>query len=177
MPTRDELKILQALPLDLKIMRTQQRIREWVTHYSVDGVCVSFSGGKDSTVLLHIERQLYPDIKAVFSDTGLEYPSIREFVKTIPNVDWVKPKMNFRDIVTGYGYPLFSKEIAETIRFARKMIGSTAPLKQAKLRGTRLNIAPPEEKLCTSEKNSCVSQSNCRRKKISGVFRRATGRE
>ena len=50
MPTRDDLKMLQALPLDLKIRKTQQRIREWVSYYGVDGVYVSFSGGKDSTV-------------------------------------------------------------------------------------------------------------------------------
>ena len=122
MPTREELKLLQALPLELKIKRTQQRIREWVNHYGEDGVCVSFSSGKDSTVLLHVVRSLYPNTRAVFSDTGLEYPSIRDFVKTIPNVDWVKPKLTFREIVFQYGYPLFGKEIAETIRYARKIV-------------------------------------------------------
>lgn len=45
MPTKDELRQLQALPLDLKIARTQQRIREWVRHYGIDGVYISFSGG------------------------------------------------------------------------------------------------------------------------------------
>ncbi len=74
MPTRNELKILQALPLEMKVLKTKQRIREWVQHYGTDGVYVSFSGGKDSTVLLHIVRELYPDIEAVFVDTGLEYP-------------------------------------------------------------------------------------------------------
>ena len=33
MPTRNELTQLQSLPLELKIMRTQQRIREWVQYY------------------------------------------------------------------------------------------------------------------------------------------------
>jgi hypothetical protein len=32
-------------------------------------VFVSFSGGKDSTVLLHIARSVYPDIKGVYSNT------------------------------------------------------------------------------------------------------------
>lgn len=45
MPTRNELTQLQSLPLELKVMRTQQRIREWVQYYGVDGVYVSFSGG------------------------------------------------------------------------------------------------------------------------------------
>ena len=85
--TIQELKIRQALPLEAKIRMTEIRIREWVNEYGIDGVYVSFSGGKDSTVLLHIARQIYPDIKAVFVDTGLEYPEIRQFVKTFDNVD------------------------------------------------------------------------------------------
>lgn len=50
MPTLDELKLLQALPLELKIAKTKARIKDWVDFYGVDGVYVSFSGGKDSTV-------------------------------------------------------------------------------------------------------------------------------
>ena len=55
------------------------------------GLC-EFSGGKDSTVLLDLVRKLYPGIVAVFVDTGLEYPEIREFVKRFENVEWLKPK-------------------------------------------------------------------------------------
>lgn len=123
MRTKEDLKMLQALPLEIKILKTQQRIREWVQFYGEDGVCVSFSGGKDSTVLLHLVRSLYPNVRAVFSDTGLEFPEIRNFVKTFDNVDWVRPKMTFGEIVTKYGYPLFSKEISNTIWYARKING------------------------------------------------------
>ena len=140
MPTRDTLKYLQSLPLDLKVMMTKQRIREWVAHYGENGVCVSFSGGKDSTVLLHLVRELYPNVKAVFSDTGLEYPEIREFVKTIDNVDWVKPELTFREIVVKHGYPVFSKEISETIWYARKIArggGYTQKQKRQELRNQR----------------------------------------
>lgn len=120
MPTRQELQLLQALPLELKIMKTKQRIREWVQRFGVDGVYVSFSGGKDSTVLLHIVRELYPDIEAVFVDTGLEYPEIRQFVKGFENVTWLRPKMNFVEVIKKYGYPIISKEVAECIQGARK---------------------------------------------------------
>ena len=123
MPTKEELKILQALPLDIKVAKTLQRIREWVQHYGENGVYVSFSGGKDSTVLLHLVRSIYPNVKAVFSDTGLEFPEIRNFVKTFDNVDWVKPKITFGEIVTKFGYPLFSKEVSNTIWYARKIRG------------------------------------------------------
>ena len=135
MPTREELKSLQALPLEHKIIITQMRIREFIAHYGEDNVCVSFSGGKDSTVLLHIIREMYPTIKAVFFDTGLEYPEIRNFVKTFDNVDFVRPKMTFAEIVTKYGYPLFSKEVANIINCARINTGKTHTQRRKQLTG------------------------------------------
>ena len=122
--TIDHLQELQALPLKLKVRLTQQRIREWVSEFGTDGVYVSFSGGKDSTVLLHIVRELYPDIPAVFCDTGLEYPEIRQFVKTFDNVVWLKPKKNFFQVCEEYGFPLISKEVSECVYGARKYLTS-----------------------------------------------------
>lgn len=110
-----QLEDLQKLPLHYKVMISQQRITEWYEHWE-GKVYVSFSGGKDSTVLLHIARGLYPDIPAVFCDTGLEYPEIREFVKTISNVTWIKPSMNFKKVIEKYGYPVISKEQSRYIQ-------------------------------------------------------------
>ena len=120
--TIDELHMLQGLPLSVKVEKTKQRIREWVEYYGEDGVYVSFSGGKDSTVLLHIVRELYPNVPAVFCDTGLEYPEIREFVKGFENVVWLKPKMTFRNVIEKYGYPMISKEVAECVSGARRYL-------------------------------------------------------
>ena len=117
--TPEDLKEMQAWPLERKIQVTQTRLIEWYQHY--DGkVYVSFSGGKDSTVLLDMARRIYPDIEAVFIDTGLEYPEIREFVKTFDNVTWLKPKMNFRQVIEKYGYPLVSKRIAGYVSSAKR---------------------------------------------------------
>ena len=139
--TLDHLQVLQALPLKLKVRLTQQRIREWVSAFGTDGVYVSFSGGKDSTVLLHIVRGLYPDIPAVFCDTGLEYPEIRQFVKTFDNVVWLKPKKNFFQVCEKYGFPLISKEVCECVYGARKYL--TSVLEQESLdRQTDRQTAP-----------------------------------
>lgn len=120
--TLDDLRQRQALPLDIKVRMTQQRIREWVSEFGVEGVYVSFSGGKDSTVLLHLIRELYPDVPAMFIDTGLEYPEIRDFVKTFDNVEWVRPDMNFKQVINTYGYPFISKEVSNCVAGARKYL-------------------------------------------------------
>lgn len=91
-----DLYQMQSLPLSIKIRMTQYRIRKWVDYYGTDGVYIAFSGGKDSSVLLHIAREMYPEISAVYVDTGLEYPEVREFVKRQENVEIIRPKMNFR---------------------------------------------------------------------------------
>ena len=109
-----QLQQRQSLPLQAKIVLSQDRIRKWYSHWNGD-VYVSFSGGKDSTVLLDLVRSIYPDVPAVFVDTGLEYPEIREFVKTIDNVIWLKPKMRFDKVIEKYGYPVVSKENAQKI--------------------------------------------------------------
>lgn len=108
----NELIFLQNLPLDLKIAKSKLRIEEWVRHYGINGVYISFSGGKDSTVLLHLVRQLYPDIPAVFVDTGLEYPEIKQFVKEQENITILRPEMSFKQVIETYGYPMISKEQA-----------------------------------------------------------------
>lgn len=128
----NELRILQNYPLEMKIGRTKQRIREWVDYYGENGTYISFSGGKDSTVLLDIVRSIYPDIEAVFINTGLEYPEIYKFVKTFKNVTILKPEMNFKQVINTYGYPVISKENSQYIYEIRH---STKKMRQRRLYG------------------------------------------
>lgn len=147
-----ELQELQALPLKYKIMLTEERIREYVEEFGEGGVYVSFSGGKDSTVLLHIVRGLYPNIPAVFVDTGLEYPEIREFVKTFENVSWLKPKKNFRTIINDYGYPFISKDVANKVYGARRYVKGLTDIEPSRYKRVMGTATQP---------NGSKSKSNC----------------
>lgn len=114
--TRDDLSQMQSLPLETKVKMSKYRIREWYEHWNGE-VYISFSGGKDSTVLLDLVRNVcgYKNVPCVYVDTGLEYPEIREFVKGVENVIWLKPKMNFKKVIEKYGYPFISKEVSQTL--------------------------------------------------------------
>jgi 3'-phosphoadenosine 5'-phosphosulfate sulfotransferase (PAPS reductase)/FAD synthetase len=144
--SREQLLQRQRLSLNLKETFTALRIREWYEFW--DGkVYVSFSGGKDSTVLLHQVRKLYPEVPAVFVDTGLEYPEIRSFVKVIDNVTWVRPKIPFTQVIEKYGYPVVSKM---TSRFIRDLQNRTEKNKNVcNLRLTGFNM---EGVYCPSQK-------------------------
>lgn len=119
--TKDDLHMMQQLPLDIKVRMSKSRIADAVYKFGSDGLYISFSGGKDSTVLLDIVREDWPDIPAVFSNTGLEYPEIQKFVRTKENVTIVTPKMQFPEVISTYGYPMISKEVAEAIYYARRI--------------------------------------------------------
>lgn len=114
--TREYLKELQALPLKRKIQISQARIIEFYNRTN-GKMYVSFSGGKDSTVLLHIVRSIFPETKAVFSNTGLEHPEIVEFVKSVDNVDIIRPEKTFRQVIDECGFLFPSKEISEYIMY------------------------------------------------------------
>lgn len=175
---KTDLKQMQSLPLEEKIIMTKERIKVWYESWKkfeihdkdtgeirfvtadmrlgkdepklkdteyidkvFDGqVYVSFSGGKDSTVLLHMVRDMYPDVEAVFVNTGLEYPEIQQFVKSFSNVTILRPKMRFDEVIKKYGYPMISKEVSNTIYGAKNNIKE----KQYSLRLAKLGILDTE---------------------------------
>lgn len=130
--TREQLRRLQTLPLIQKEGLSKRRVKQFFTEMN-GKIYVAFSGGKDSLVLLHLVRSIFPDktIVAVFCNTGLEYPEIIDFVKTVDNVTWVKPKMSFVRVLEKYGYPLISKDVSQKIDEIRNT-------KSEKLRNTRI---------------------------------------
>ena len=126
--SKDDLRQMQSLPLEAKILMTQRRIRDWVDYWNGD-VYVSFSGGKDSTVLKHIVDGMYDDIPSVFVNTGLEYPEIQQFVRDIkagkfscfnPDVEIIRPEMRFDEVIKKYGFPVITKRVSAYAETARR---------------------------------------------------------
>lgn len=134
----ERAKSLLALPLEDKIVTSWEKIDQWYTAWG--GQCyVSFSGGKDSTVLAYLAARYLAsfrtppwELNLVFVNTGLEYPEIQRFVneyadwlrKEFPhitvNLVRLRPKMNITQVVTKYGYSIIGKDVAHRIETARR---------------------------------------------------------
>lgn len=122
--TITDLYQMQALPLSAKVRMTERRIDDWASEFGEDGVYLSFSGGKDSTVLVDIVRNVcgYRNISLVFVDVPTQYPELKQFAQTFDNLEILKPKISFAEVCSKYGFPLFSKEISECVADSRKYI-------------------------------------------------------
>jgi len=82
---RPEVRRLLDLPLDEKIKKSQEIIREALKEYPKVGL--GFSGGTDSLVLLHLILPLKSDIPTIFVNTQDEFPENFEFIEKIKK-DW-----------------------------------------------------------------------------------------
>lgn len=112
-----------SLPMEAKVRLARRRIKEWIDHHDGE-VYGSFSGGKDSLVLMFLIWSVDPTIPGVFSNTGLEYPEVVALVKRMKAagypIEIIRPKKTFRQVVLEEGFPLVSKTVAEKIQRVRR---------------------------------------------------------
>ena len=80
-----EIRALLDLPLEQKIEKSKEIIKEAIERYSKIGM--GFSGGTDSLVLLHLILPLKKEISCIFVDTQHEFPETYPFVNKII-VEW-----------------------------------------------------------------------------------------
>lgn len=91
-------------------------IKTTIAKYGEENFYISFSGGKDSTVLHYLVDMAIPgnNIPRVFINTGIEYFDIVKFVKELANKDdrfiILQPAQSIKKICETYGYPFKSKE-------------------------------------------------------------------
>lgn len=91
-------------------------IKDTIKKYGEDKFYLSFSGGKDSTVLHHLLDMAIPNnkIPRVFINTGIEYLKIVEFVKEMAKNDSrfviLAPSVKPKEMLEKYGYPFKSKQ-------------------------------------------------------------------
>ena len=94
-------------------------IRDTIHKYGEDNFYISFSGGKDSTVVHHLVDMALPDnkIPRVFSNTGIEYNAIVEFVREREREDnrflMIQPSKSIKKTLEEKGYPFKSKQFSD----------------------------------------------------------------
>lgn len=91
-------------------------IKDTINKYREENFYLSFSGGKDSTILHYLIDMALPNnrIPRVFINTGIEYNDIVKFVKDLAEKDnrfvILKPTKPIKQVLEKYGYPFKSKE-------------------------------------------------------------------
>lgn len=84
---------------------------------------ISFSGGKDSTVLSHLIDEALPNnkIPRVYLNTGIEYKSVVSFVERERERDCriqiIFSKQNIKTMLEVVGYPFKSKEHSQKVSY------------------------------------------------------------
>jgi len=83
----------QRLFLDIDCLEAaRQRIRH--VYDTFDTVCVQFSGGKDSTAVLYLAKEIHEErglgpVKVIFRDEEMVSPMVLAHVEKVRNYDWV----------------------------------------------------------------------------------------
>lgn len=139
---------------------------------------VSFSGGKDSSVLLDLCRVLSPNIKAVFFNTGMEYPDIVKHVRCMKqqgdNVEIVLPSMKPSEVWSEYGFPLISKEQAHKLYYMKNDPSSKTA--KAGFSDNRLHNVAKRWRFLADEKFSCNNKCcDILKKRPSHEYQKRTG--
>lgn len=119
---KSELKMLQALPYEIKVAKSKLRIREAIEYFGANSLYVPVSGGIDSTVVSHLVHQVQKEmnieknfIPRVNSNTGNEYPSVLKLARELSDIE-VKPYKSFYDVLREEGYPVASKKTSRMLR-------------------------------------------------------------
>lgn len=103
-----------------------EKIRSVIGKYGEENFYISFSGGKDSTVLHYLMDMALPDnkIPRVYVDTGIELLSLQHYVYLMAAKDdrihIVKTHKNIKQVLNDNGYPFKSKIHSKMVSIYQK---------------------------------------------------------
>lgn len=115
---KKRLPALLAETHEQKVKRSKATVNEFIGVLGLDSVYVSTSGGKDSACVSKLCKRLYPGIKHVMFDTGLEYRQTVELAKE-QGAEIIKPVKGWKAFCEEKGYPVGSKQVSKRIHDAR----------------------------------------------------------
>lgn len=98
-----------------------QMIRLIIEKYGEENFYISFSGGKDSTIVHHLVDMALPNnkIPRVFINTGIEYldmvKHVKELAKNDKRIVIYNSGVHITKMLKKYGYPFKSKEHAHKV--------------------------------------------------------------
>lgn len=123
---------MEILDNELILFDRLEIIRQTIKKYGEENFYISFSGGKDSTIVHHLIDEAIPGnkIPRVFINTGIEYLDMVKYVKDLAKKDEriivYNSGVNIPQMLKKYGYPFKSKEHAEKVSiFQNSGIGKT----------------------------------------------------
>ena len=120
MYTYKEIGNMLRQPLEEKIRISLEIIKKFYDELN-GNVDVSFSGGKDSTVLLSLVRTLYPKTVGIFANTRIEFPETLHFVANTPNIISLRAETRPWYVYRHIGYPIWSKKVSKRMEVIQKL--------------------------------------------------------
>lgn len=124
------------------------KIQSTIRQYGEDNFYISFSGGKDSTVLSRLIDAALPDnrIPRVYADTGIEYRAIREFVlrerERDDRVHIIRPSTPIKKLLEEKGYPFKSKRHAKSLDLYQRLGNTESVLRYLRKHPTKTDWSP-----------------------------------
>lgn len=115
---KKQLPLLLQESHDKKINRSNAIVKEFVDILGLDNVFVSTSGGKDSACLSKLCKKLYPQIKHILFNTGLEYQATIELARK-QGAEIIPPSKSWFQFCEKEGYPVGSKQVSKRIHDVR----------------------------------------------------------
>lgn len=152
---------------ELELFDRINAIKDTISKYGEENFCLSFSGGKDSTILHYLLDIALPNnkIPRVFINTGIEYIYIFQFVQELAKDDdrfvIIKPTKSVKQICEQYGYPFKSKEHSTKLDLFQKGSRSKSVLNYMNDRESKHFGCPKELLLQFSEDYKFKVSAKC----------------